>query len=59
MLLDRGELKWEGLVEYIIFCWITGNRNIPQICRMLCFVADEMSASNSLILGEITSGGGS
>ena len=38
MLLDG----WEGLVGYIIFCWITGSRNIPQICRMLCcFVADE------------------
>jgi len=60
MLLDRGELMWEGLVEYIIFCWITGSRNNPQNRRMLCcFVADMISASNSLILGDTTSGGGS
>lgn len=60
MLLDRGELRREDLVGYIGFCWITGSRNIPQISGMLCcFVADEMSASNSLNLGETTSGGGS
>lgn len=60
MLLDRGELSWEGLVGYIVFCWITGSGNIPQFCRMLCcFVADEMSASNSFVLEDTTSGGGS